>query len=99
MPVQLLSESTRMTYRIERSTDARGVTFSLSGEMDSDHVTELGTLLAAESNRLVCLDLTDVTLVNREAMKFLADVEAAGAVLVNAPDYVRRWIDAERRGA
>jgi ABC-type transporter Mla MlaB component len=88
-----------MSYRIERSTNARGVTFGLSGEMDSDHIGELGALIAAEPNRLVCLDLADVTLVNREALKFLADMEAAGAVLVNSPDYVRRWIDAERRGA
>ena len=88
-----------MTYRIERSTNARGVTFSLSGEMDSDHVAELGALMAAESNRVVCLDLADVTLVNREAIKFLAGVEAACAVLVNCPEYVRSWIDAEQGGA
>jgi len=87
-----------MSYRIERSTDARGVTFSLSGEMDTDHVAELEALVAAESDRLVFLDLTDVTLVNREAITFLAGVEAACAVLVNCPEYVRSWIDAERGG-
>ena len=85
-----------MSYRIERSTDARGVTFLLSGEMDSDHVTELEALIAAASDRLVFLDLTDVTLVNQEAITFLASVEAAGTVLVNCPEYVRRWIDAEQ---
>lgn len=87
-----------MSYRIERSTDARGVIFLLSGEMDTDHVAELEALVAAESDRLVFLDLTDVTLVNREAISFLAGVEAAGAVLVNCPEYVRSWIDAERGG-
>ena len=89
-----------MTFRIQRSTNARGVTLFLSGEMDSDHVAELRALLiAAESNRVVCLDLTDVTLVHREAMKFLASAEASGAVLVNCPEYVRSWVDAERRGS
>ena len=44
MQVQQLLESTRMTYRAQRSTSARGVTFFLSGEMDSDHVAELGAL-------------------------------------------------------
>ena len=87
-----------MTYRIERSTSGPGVTFFLSGEMDSDHVGELEALMAADSNRLVSLDLADVTLVNRDAMKFLARVEAAGAVLVNCPEYVRSWIDAEQGG-
>jgi len=75
------------------------MTFLLSGEMDSDHVGELEALMAADSNRLVSLDLADVTLVNRDAMKFLARVEAAGAVLVNCPEYVRSWIDAEQGGA
>jgi hypothetical protein len=88
-----------MTYRIERSTNARGVTFLLSGEMDSSHVAELEALMAAESNRPVFLDLADATLVNREAIAFLAGVEAAGAALTNCPEYVRSWIDAERDGA
>ena len=88
-----------MSYRIERSTNARGMTFSLSGEMDSDHVTELEALITAASDRLVFLDLTDVTLVNREAITFLASAEAAGAVLVNCPEYVRSWIDAEQGSA
>ena len=88
-----------MTHRIERSANARGVTFVLSGDMDSAHVSELETLMGTASNRLVFLDLADVTLVDREAMTFLARVEAAGAVLVNCPEYVRRWIDAERGDA
>jgi hypothetical protein len=88
-----------MTYRIERSTTARGVTFLLSGETDSSHIAELEALMAAESNRPVFLDLAEVTLVNREAITFLAGVEVAGAALINCPEYVRTWIDAERGGA
>ena len=88
-----------MTHRIERSANARGVTFVLSGDMDSAHVSELETLMGTASNRLVFLDLADVTLVDREAIGFLAGVEAAGATLVNCPEYVRSWIDAERDDA
>jgi hypothetical protein len=40
-----------------------------------------------------------VTLVDREAMTFLARVEAAGALLVHCPEYLRRWIDAEQGDA
>ena len=87
-----------MTYRIQRSANARGVTFLLSGEIDGGHVAELEALMAAESNRLF-LDLSDVTLANREAIRFLAGVEAAGAALINCPEYVRSWIDAEQGGA
>ena len=88
-----------MTHRIERSTNARGVTFVLSGAMDNDHAAELEALIAAEGNRLVALDLADVTLVNREAIEFLAGLEAAGASLMNCPEYVRSWIDAEQGDA
>lgn len=88
-----------MTYRIERSTSGPGVTFSSSGEMDSVHIAELKALMAEESNRHIFLDLADVTLVNREAMTFLARAEVGGAVLVNCPEYVRTWIDAEQGDA
>ena len=88
-----------MTHRIERSTSRRGVTFLLSGDMDSRHVADLEALMTAESKDDISLDLADVTLVDREAMMFLARVEAAGAVLVNCPEYVRRWIDAEQGDA
>ena len=88
-----------MTHRIERSTTRRGVTFLLSGDMDNRHVADLEALMTAESNGQISLDLVDVTLVDREAMTFLARVEAAGVVLVNCPEYVRRWIDAEKGDA
>jgi len=88
-----------VTLRIDRSTHCQGVTFLLSGDMDSRHVADLEALVTTESTRHFSLDLTDVTLVDREAMTFLARVEAAGAVLVNCPEYVRRWIDAEQGDA
>lgn len=84
-----------MTYRIERSTCGRAVTFFLSGDMDDAAVAELEALMAVESSRLVNLDLAEVTLVTREAVTFLARAEGAGAVLVNCPEYVRSWIDGE----
>ena len=88
-----------MTHRIDRSTNCQGVTFLLSGDMDSRHVADLEALMTTESNRHISLDLADVTLVDREAMTFLARVEAAGALLVHCPEYLRRWIDAEQGGA
>src|SRR6185369_2549289 len=98
-PEQKTRHGVGQMYRIERSTSGRDLTFFLSGEMDSGPVAELGALMAGESDRLVCLDLAEVTLVTREAMTFLAHVELAGALLVNCPEYVRSWIDAEQGGA
>jgi hypothetical protein len=65
--------------------------------MDANAVVELEALIAAESSRLVFLDLADVTLVHEEAIQLLAGVQAAGAVLMNCPEYVRSWIEARAR--
>ncbi|MPZ20608.1 MAG: hypothetical protein GEV06_22255 [Luteitalea sp.] len=87
-----------MTYRIHRATSADEVVFTLSGEMDKDHVAGLQALLASETTRRVVLDLVDVMLVDRDAVRFLARAEAAGAILLNCPEYVRSWIAAEQGG-
>jgi hypothetical protein len=79
--------------------NGENVVFSLSGTMHGDQVTDLTGLLAGEPNRRVHLDLKDVTLVNHDAVVFLARAEAEGVVLVNCPDYVRSWIAAEHRDA
>ena len=86
-----------MTYRIRRSQRANDVVLALSGDLDENLPVELEGLLAAEANHHVRLDLSDVTLVDRQAIRFLARVEAEGTVLMNCPEYVRIWITAERQ--
>ena len=85
-----------MTYRIQRSTRAGAILFTLSGEMVSSHVKLLQELLATEGDSRILLDLEDVTFANREAVKFLAHAESAGIQILNCPDYVRRWIVTEK---
>lgn len=87
-----------MTYRIHRSRRANDVVLAVSGDLDESLAVELQELLAAEASHHVLLDLSDVTLVDRDAIGFLARVEAEGTVLMNCPEYVRSWIAAERRG-
>ena len=84
-----------MTYRIQRSVRTDAVVFVLGGEMDSEHAAQLRELLTSDGNRRVLLDLEDVTLVDRAAVRFLAQVEAEGVRLVNCPEYVKSWIAAE----
>jgi len=64
--------------------------------MDRDQAARLQEYLANETDHRVTLDLQNVTLVDREAVQFLADVEAVGIRIVNCPAYVRTWIAAER---
>ena len=74
------------------------IVFTTSGEMDHEYTERLQQLLDLEKHSRILLDLKDVTLVGREAVQFLARVEAAGVRVVNCPDYVRSWIAAENRG-
>ena len=81
--------------KIQRKTNG-GVIFTLSGRIEAEDLGELRRLLeleAAESH--VALDLKDVTLVDRDAIKYLADCEADGTKLANCPPYVREWIGRE----
>ena len=84
-----------MTFRIYRSSTPAAIVFALRGD-GSGVRSPLQELLANETDRRVTLDLKNVTLVDREAVEFLAGVEAAGIHLVNCPGYVRTWIVAER---
>jgi hypothetical protein len=65
--------------------------------MDGEHVARLQDLLALEGQARIVLDLRDVTLVDRQAVQYLASADASGVRIVNCPDYVRRWIVGEKR--
>ena len=83
--------------RIHRLAN-REVVFTLSGRLDEEHIAELDTLLRAEGNRHIILDLKDMTLAGQEGIDFLVQCEAAGITLVNCAPYVREWIARERSG-
>jgi hypothetical protein len=77
---------------IERSARGAVVVFAVSGEILTDEVAELRRVLESEADFQKVLDLKDVTLVDREAVAFLADCEAGGTLLENCPSYIREWI-------
>jgi hypothetical protein len=81
--------------KIQRKTNG-GVVFTLSGRIEAEDIGELRRLLELEgADRQVALDLEDVTLVDRDAIKYLANCEADGTKLTNCPPYVREWIGRE----
>jgi predicted metal-binding protein len=84
-----------MTLRIERSTRRGFMVFTLSGRMEAEGVAELKALFATDY-RSVVLDLRDVRLADRDAVKFLRDCEADGMKLENCPAYVREWMEREK---
>jgi len=85
-----------MSCRIDR--DVRGedlVVFHVSGRITAHELGVLQDLLLLESGA-VAIDLKDVLLVDREAVKFLASSESNGLELRNCPAYIREWIKRER---
>jgi predicted metal-binding protein len=83
-----------MTLRIERSMRQGFTVFTLSGRMNAEEVAELKALFDADY-RTILLDLQDVRLADRDAVKFLRDCEADGMKLENCPEYVRKWMERE----
>jgi hypothetical protein len=84
--------------KIQRSEN-RGVLFILSGRIEADDVSELRRLFELEGpGQCLAMDLGDVTIVDRDAVKFLARCERESIRLENCPKYIREWIKRERVG-
>ena len=82
--------------RIERITNGQ-VVFTLSGRMQTEDIEQVQRLLVVETpGDPVVLDLRDVTLVNQEAVTFLADCERKGIEIESCPLHIRTWIDQEK---
>lgn len=87
-----------MTLRIETSVNGKAVTFALSGRLDALGLVELQRLFEDyKEGKSFILDLTDVRLVDRSAVNFLAFCETGGIQIENCPAYIRDWISREKR--
>jgi len=83
-----------MTYRIDRLSIEQGVVLRISGRITREDLEILRTAL--EEGRVVAIDLAEVELVDRDAIKLLARIEANGTELRHCPAYIREWISSER---
>ena len=83
-----------MTYRIDRLLIEQGqVILRVSGRLSGQDLEALRTALEHEEG-VVALDLQEVSLADRDAVKLLALSEANGIELRNCPAYIRDWIAA-----
>jgi anti-anti-sigma regulatory factor len=74
------------------------IVFTLCGRMDAEQATALNQLFLDEPRNIqIVVDLKDLTLVDRDAVRFLERCEADGIEFRNSPAYIRVWIDRERR--
>jgi anti-anti-sigma regulatory factor len=83
--------------KIQRSS-SDGVVLTLVGRIEIEDVAELQRLLGLEeAGHRIALDLQDVTLIDRDGVKFLARCEADSVRLENCPAYIREWINREKK--
>jgi hypothetical protein len=66
----------------------------ISGRITEENVDTLRASLEQEEGG-VTIDLKDVLIVDREAIKLLAVSESNGVELRNSPAYIREWVTRE----
>jgi hypothetical protein len=89
-----------MTCRIERVVGPDGiVVLQISGRIGGLDIEILRELMKSEtpSKSTVALDLRNVTLISRDAIKLLSTVEEKGTELRNCPAYIREWVSREKQ--
>jgi|SRR5208282_3995634 hypothetical protein len=85
-------------WKMTKVVDRNWVTFRMSGHLEAKHLVEIQKALADEEmDEKVVLDLSEVTVIAPEAVRFLAHPEVNRIDLHNCPTYIRVWIAQERR--
>jgi hypothetical protein len=85
-----------MTFRIDRLVSGENaIVLRVCGRVDIECVNTLKELIEVE-NAMIALDLSEVTLANRDAATFLAVCELKDIELRNCPAFLRGWVDKEQ---
>ena len=82
--------------KIEKLAEEETTVLRLVGRITAHHLEELRELIADAEPR-VKLDLSEVTLVDVDVIRFLGNRERRGVQLSNCSRYVREWIQREQR--
>jgi hypothetical protein len=84
--------------KIQRAANGQ-VVLTVSGQMDAENLAELKNLIESEAaGRRIVLGLKELTLVDRDAVRFLYHCDSHGIELQDCPAYIREWIARERDG-
>ena len=86
-----------MAFRIETAARGRGTVFILSGRIEKEAIGELSRLFECQTDyRDIVLDLKDVSVIDREVMRFFVRCEADGVQLEKCASYIREWMEREK---
>jgi len=86
-----------MTYRIDRLSTEHGLVLCISGRLAEEDLDLVR--MALDGRRVVAIELAEVELVSRDAVKLLIVAEAEGIELRSCPAYIREWITKERESS
>lgn len=86
--------------KIEPTRESKtSLTVALAGSLEAEYLPELEELArrAARDGRRLSLDLTQVRMVDREAVAYFATGAGRQARITGCPTWLRKWLDAENR--
>ena len=87
-----------MTARIDAIKGANGTHIRLIGRFDAEYLPELKDQIE-RNERVVVLEMDEVTLVDVDVVRSLIEYESQGIELRGCPAYIREWICRERKNA
>ncbi len=83
-------------FKIEKLAEGNTTVLRLVGRINAEHLDELSKLIADAEPRVVKLDLSELTLVDLDVIRFLGDQERRGVELGKCSPYIREWIQREQ---
>ena len=83
-----------MTCRIDRFSTEQGLVLYISGRLAAKDLEVLRAAL--DECRVAAIELAEVELVSRDAVKLLAQSECEGIELRSCPAYIREWMKQEK---
>jgi hypothetical protein len=82
-------------FKIRRVGASGTARLILSGRIAAEQLPQLRDLVRAEDACDLVLDLTEVSLVDVEAVRFLVQCDTQGIRLEECPAYIREWMTRE----
>ena len=82
--------------KITRVKNAGMTTLIVSGRIDAEQLPDLRRLVQSEQASDVVLELSEVSLVDVEVVRFFLHCETQGIRLARCPAYVREWMVREK---
>jgi anti-anti-sigma regulatory factor len=93
-----LHQQSSVTLKIEKTLSEHITIIKLMGRIRGEHLAELRAQINTSMPK-IALELGEVSLVDADAVRFLASCESDGIQLLNSSAYIREWIVRERETA